>query len=242
LPDDPHLVLEAVHQRLPPTAAFSGRTAAWLHGLDVQPCNPVEVTVPDGGGISARAQVVLRRAELDGNEVVTLRGLPATAILRTLADAGHRLPLMEAVVIADMALYARLATLDEVRAYLRSRRGRKGVVRFRKVVDLADGAAESAMESRLRVLIVKSGLPRPQSQVSIYDGNGRFLGRVDLYYSEPRVGIEYDGGNHRSNLVADNRRQNDLINAGIHLLRFSAADIFDRPAWVVDQVRVALRR
>src|SRR3981081_3507315 len=48
-----HLLrLEAVFRRLPPGAAFSGRTAAWLHGLDLPPCDPVEVAVREGAGIS----------------------------------------------------------------------------------------------------------------------------------------------------------------------------------------------
>ena len=44
LADKPALLLEAVHRRLPVAAVFSGQTAAWLHGLDLPPCDPVEVT------------------------------------------------------------------------------------------------------------------------------------------------------------------------------------------------------
>jgi hypothetical protein len=25
---------------------FSGKTAAWLHGLEIEPCDPIEMTVP----------------------------------------------------------------------------------------------------------------------------------------------------------------------------------------------------
>jgi very-short-patch-repair endonuclease len=52
--------------------------------------------------------------------------------------------------------------------------------------------------------------------------------------------IEYDGVNHRDRLVEDNRRQNLLISAGFHLLRFTAGDIYDRPQTVAKQVRNAL--
>ena len=96
------------------------------------------------------------------------------------------------------------------------------------------------MESRLRMLLVLARLPRPEAQVSIRDGH-RFLGRVDLYYSEQRLGLEYDGGTHRDNLVDDNRRQNRLLQAGIRLLRFTAADIYSTPDLVVGQVRAALK-
>jgi hypothetical protein len=51
------LKLQAVAIRLPPGAAFAGRTAAWLHGLDIQPLNPIEVAAAPslGGSHSAPA-------------------------------------------------------------------------------------------------------------------------------------------------------------------------------------------
>ena len=45
---DPNVVLAAISRRLPTTAVFSGRTAGWLQGLDLPPCDPVEVTLPLG--------------------------------------------------------------------------------------------------------------------------------------------------------------------------------------------------
>jgi hypothetical protein len=50
LKESPHMMLTAVAKRLPGGAAFSGRTAAWLHGLDVAPCDPIEVTIPPPNG------------------------------------------------------------------------------------------------------------------------------------------------------------------------------------------------
>ncbi|HEV2033077.1 MAG TPA: hypothetical protein VGU71_02590 [Candidatus Dormibacteraeota bacterium] len=37
LKESPQLILSAIARRLPAAAAFSGRTAAWLHGLDFPP-------------------------------------------------------------------------------------------------------------------------------------------------------------------------------------------------------------
>ncbi len=96
------------------------------------------------------------------------------------------------------------------------------------------------METRLRLLLVLAGLPRPHAQVSLHDDAGRFVGRSDLYYPVQRLAIEYDGSTHRESLTADNRRQNRLINAGYRLLRFSAADVLSAPDSVVFLVRQAL--
>ena len=96
------------------------------------------------------------------------------------------------------------------------------------------------METRLRMLLVLAGLPRPEAQVSIHERNGRFLGRPDLYYPERRLGLEYDGGVHRASLAEYNRRQNRLLEEGVRLLRFTAGDLQLHPAVVVAQVRSVL--
>lgn len=98
------------------------------------------------------------------------------------------------------------------------------------------------MESRLRLLLVRGGLPRPEAQVSVQDARGVLLGRLDLYYPQARLGLEYDGENHRDRLTADNQRQNRLLEAGIHLLRFTGPDLASRPDAVIAEVGAALRR
>ena len=98
------------------------------------------------------------------------------------------------------------------------------------------------METRLRWLLLQAGLPRPEVQTDLRDGDGRFVGRADLYYPAARLVIEYDGVNHRERLIEDNRRQNLLITAGYTLLRFTAADIEKRAVVIEAQVRQALRR
>ena len=235
--DEPMLALEAAACRLPAVAAFSGLSAAWLHGLDVPASEPIEVIVPKGAGVSGRAGMRVRRARLPAEDVVTIRHLRATTILRTLEDLARRLPIVEATVIADMALNAGLADLSQFTAWARSRRGGRGLVNLRRVAALAEPRAESPMETRLRLLLVLSGLPAPEAQVEIRDDEGRFVGRPDLYYAPQRLGLEYDGGIHRQQLAEDNRRQNLLLRAGVRLLRFTAADVMSQPGLVVAQVR-----
>ncbi len=96
------------------------------------------------------------------------------------------------------------------------------------------------METRLRMVLVLARLPRPAAQVAIHNSRGNFAGRVDLHYPAHRLGIEYDGGVHKDRLAEDNRRQNLLLEAGVRLLRFTAADVRSRPEIVVGQVRAML--
>jgi hypothetical protein len=98
------------------------------------------------------------------------------------------------------------------------------------------------METRLRLLLVLAGLPRPGVQISLRDDEGRHLGRPDLLYRVQRLAIEYDGGNHRDRLIEDDRRQNGLVRAGFRLLRFTGPDVYKTPDLTVMQVRQELVR
>ncbi len=240
LKESPHLVLSAVARRMPVEAAFSGWTAAWLHGLDVSPCDPIEVTIPEPSGSSRLAGTLVRRTCLSADDVVRRRGLPVTTPHRTVLDLAGTRSITEGVVAADMFLHAGLVDIDELRAHVAEHPGARCIARLRRVVKLAEPDAESPMETRLRMLLVLAGLPRPEVQVSIHDLSGRFVGRPDLLYRRQGVAIEFDGGNHRDRLVDDNRRQNGLIAMGLQMLRFTAADVYGAGSAVVMQVRHAL--
>lgn len=239
-PVDADLRLAIVRHRLSVGAAFSDRTAAWLHGIDLAPCDPVEVTVPDVGGVSRLPGVRVHRRALGGEDVDVRRGLPVTSPLRTAIDLGGWLPLVDAVVAVDMVLRGRMVDIAELRAYVADHPGTKGVGRLRRVLELAEPRSESPMETRLRLLLVLAGLPPPRVQVTLHDKRDRFVGRPDLYYTDQRLAVEYDGDTHRTSLPADDRRQNRFVAAGIRLLRFTSADIYRTPDSVVEQVRAAL--
>ena len=234
--DDVLLKLKATQQRLPPGFAFSGMTAAWLFGLDVTACDPIEVTLPRNIPVRARAGVKLRRASLPAGETTSRRGFPVTSALRTTCDLGSRRDPIEWVVAIDSALHAGMLELADLNRYVELNTGAKGIRRLRRAVALADARAESPMETRLRVDLVAARLPTPEVQVELHDRGGRFLARVDLFYPDARLVIEFDGQNHRERLAADLRRQNALVNAGYQLLRFTAGDLAVRGA-VVAQVR-----
>ncbi len=238
--DDPIVVLGAVARRMPCDTVFSGRTAAWLHGLELPPCDPVEVTIPPARLISRLSRTAVRRSELAPREVARRRGFRVTSIDRTVADLGRRLPLIEAVTVLDMALHRRLVSEPHLRGWIASHRGFPGVTRPRRALELAESGTESVMETRLRLLLVMAGLPRPRVQVSLRDEGGHFLGRPDFYYPSHRLALEYDGAGHRERLAADNRRQNRLVDAGYRLLRFTAFDVLSAPNSVVTLVTRAL--
>jgi len=221
---------------LPPTATFVGRTAAWIHGIDVQAADPIQISEP---GLESRAGLDVWHIDVR-DETEEIRGLPVTSLNRTLLDLCATLPRVEALVALDMACHANLIDRDALRQYADGVNGRRGAARLRRLAGLA-APAESPMETRLRWLLLEAGLPAPEVQTDLYDDSGNFLGRADLYYPQANLVIEFDGGNHRDRLVGDNRRQNSLHRAGYKMLRFTAPDVYGRPHNVVALVTSALK-
>ena len=225
---------------MPGDALFAGRTAAWLHGLEVVACDPIEVTLPQHSTCSHLAGVSVTRSDYDIEEASEVRGLPVTSPIRTIADLARRGPFVESVVVLDMALRSSLVDREVLDSWIGSHRRYRGIGLLKRAIALADAGSESPMETRLRMLLVSDGLPAPAVQPTIRDEAGGFVARPDMCYLESRLALEYDGMTHRATLVEDNRRQNRLIDAGYRVLRFTAGDLLHRPASVTSQVRRAL--
>ncbi len=238
-PREEHLLI-AIASTLPEGAAFSGLTAARRLGIEAPIPKRPEIVVPDLSRVAHRAPATVRCIQLATDDVVWRDGFPLTSPARTCFDLAARLSLIDAVAAVDMALHSRVVTLEYFQQYVANHKGIAGVVRARKVLEHVEPKSESPMESRLRMLLVQAGLPRPDAQVSLNDARGGFVARVDLYYSEARLAIEYDGGQHRDQLIEDNRRQNRLLDIGVTVLRYTAPDLRAEPSHVVEQVRRAL--
>ena len=226
-------LVAAWRQALPADAVFAGRTAACLHRLDLEPEGRLEVAIPVRSQLRSREGLEVWRCDLDPTEIAIVRGSRVTTPSRTLLDICVRRPAVEALIALDCAARKRIPidNLDFA--------NRPGAARLRRLVKLA-APAESPMETRLRWLLLTAGLPLPEVQADLRDVDGRFLARADLYYRQARLVIEFDGGNHRERMVADDRRQNNLMGAGFRVLRFTAADVYRQPGMVATQVRGAL--
>ncbi|HEX6350435.1 MAG TPA: type IV toxin-antitoxin system AbiEi family antitoxin [Candidatus Dormibacteraeota bacterium] len=162
LADSPELKLAAALLHLPSTAVFSGLTAAWLHGLDSTFVEPIQVTLPAGHTVKARVGLRISRVRLAGLEIAQRGTWRVTSPVRTILDLSRSLPLIDAVVLADVAVHRRLATLESLRAAADLVPGSRNVQRVRRVLAHVEPKSESHIESRLRMLLVSAGLPKPQ--------------------------------------------------------------------------------
>ena len=222
------MVLMTVHRGLPEGSAFAGRTAARLHGLDIPAGRRPEAITPPDLGVADRVEATVRRVRLADGDIVRRRGFPVTSILRTAFDLAGRLPLVDAVVALDLALHAGLVQARAIHEYLAVHAEMPGVARARRALEHVEPKSESPMESRLRMLLVLGGLPRPAAQVDLLTPAGVFVARADLYYPDAALAVEYG--------------QNRIEDLGVSLLRYTGADLADRPQVVVAEVRAALGR
>jgi very-short-patch-repair endonuclease len=223
--------------------AISGLDAAAMWGADaIIRGAPIEATVPDPIRVRATHGLRIVRSPLPPGDCHPSTHLLRTTPGRTAFDVARRRDWRTAVVGIDAMLAARLVTKEEVSAFARTRKGWPRVSQVGKVLLLSDAGAESPQESRLRLILVAGGLPRPRTQYEVRDGMNRFVARLDLAYPEHRLGIEYDGDHHRTRAAFRNdlRRLNELRTCGYTVLRFAAADLFD-PQRVVATVKAAIR-
>ncbi|MDX6260265.1 MAG: hypothetical protein QOH84_1953 [Kribbellaceae bacterium] len=159
-----------------------------------------------------------------------------TTPTRTVLDCVRALPLFEALAVADSALHQEIVDPDELleaAARLRGPHRR----RIQTVVALADGRAESVLESALRAILIEAGIEGFEPQVLVRDKS--FSARVDLGNRAAKLGLEADGFEHHSSrrqLVKDNRRGVNLAIRGWTVLRFSWEDIMYDQDWVVASV------
>lgn len=203
---------------------------------------PIEVTVPSGVRLRSLPQVVARQSILGPDDLTWLHETRCTSALRTAFDLGRGLPFMDAVIAVDAMAAARLIKIEELAVYATNRPGWRGLKQLWQVLAIAEPRTESPMETRTRIVLVNGGLPRPVAQFEVRDDQGRFVARLDLAYPQWKIGIEYDGDQHRDAMTfrADVARLNRLRLAGWTILRFTATDVFRKPEQMVAQVRAII--
>ena len=87
-------------------------------------------------------------------------------------------------------------------------------------------------------LLRRAGITGWVANLSVVVGGRRY--ELDIALPEIRLAIEIDGYAYHSGdeqFQRDRTRQNALIAAGWRILRFTWADINDRPDYVVAQIR-----
>jgi hypothetical protein len=205
-------------------------TAAAMYGFDTEEPADLHVLSPPGSRLRSTDGLVVHRR--DGAPLVTVGDRPATSPAWTAVEVTRSLRRPRILATLDAALRSRRCTRPELWRMAADQAGRRGIVAVRDLIPLADGRAESPMESEARLAMIDGGLPIPELQYEILDGNGE-LRRVDFAWPEYRVAVEYDGLDWHSGADAmrrDRRRTAALMDVGWVVIAIVFEDVRYR-AW-----------
>lgn len=250
--DQVEALLTAALHLLPAGSAIAGLHAAALHGLPLplltdrhaasialRVCVPVSVTRKNH-----RVGLDVRWTELPAAHVQVVQGIrtlaPARLLLDLAADGWGRDDL---VALVDAALHNHRVTAAQLAEVLAWAARRRGCRLARLVIGLADAGAESPMETRLRLIIIDAGLPKPLTNRPVKD-RGRTVAWPDLSYPEWKIAIEYDGADHAGSArrARDEWRRVELRERGWTVLTFTSHEVLKAPEVVVARVRAQIGR
>lgn len=227
-------------------AAVSHRAAGRLWGTPGYGNARPEVTVEQARNRRSALGIVHGSLLLPDRHVTVRQSIPVTTIARTIFDLAGVQPEDRVARALDDALRRKLCTLRQINQvfFALAGQGRRGTVTMRTLLEArGEGYVPPASElERIgRAVFAEGGLPVPEFEVSL--GDGDLIGRVDCYWRHARLVVELDGRRYHDGLSArdsDRTRDNRLMAAGWRVLRFTWDDLVDRPAETLKIIRTAL--
>lgn len=199
----------------------AGLAVSALHGAkwvdDDEPIELIWRNARPPHGVVTRADLLLDR------ESQSMDGLVVTTPERTGFDIGRRGTLDRAVARLDALAAATRVTGAGIAQLMLDHPGARGLPQLRAALDLLDGGAASPRETRLRLLLIRAGYPRPRTQIPVLSADGRRRYFLDMGWDDDvKIAVEYDGDHHRSDPAQfeyDIRRLADIDEIGWRLVR-----------------------
>jgi hypothetical protein len=218
----------------------AGLSASAVHGAEwVDAAAPFEILHSNRNPLPG---LRVRGGRIEEDEVALIDGVPVTTPARTALDLGCWYPTDEAVAAIDALVRATDLKMADVELLAARYTGRRGIHLARRAIGLVDGGAQSPKESWLRLLLIRAGFPRPQTQIPVCDEFGEIFAYLDMGWEDAKVAAEYDGEQHRTDrrrYTWDIRRQEKIERRGWIDIRVVAGD---QPADIIRRVRGALAR
>jgi very-short-patch-repair endonuclease len=218
----------------------AGLSASAVHGAEwVDPAAPLELLHRNRNPL---AGLRVRGDRIEEEEVAVVDGIPVTTPARTALDLGCWYPTGDAVAAIDDLMRVTDLKVAEVEVLVDRYPARRGIQLARTAIGLADPGAQSPKETWLRLLLIRAGLPKPQTQIPVSAEFDDVTYYLDMGWEDVKVAAEYDGEQHRRDrwqYTWDIRRRETLERLGWIVIRVVAGD---RPSEITRRVRGALAR
>lgn len=249
-------LIEVTAPYLGPRTVLSHTSAAVLHGLPVPDDILFRVTATrfrtTRGGGNSRKKLRIFAAALAPEDIVEIGSLPVTSLSRTAADLARVLDQSDAVVLLDAALHdprgGELSGMrEQIADHIGIGRSRNNTFAAIQRLGLADGRADSPLETRIRLVFHRNGIDKPVLQWQIYDESGTFVARTDFAWPELGVVGEADGlvkylkhlrpGETPADAVVREKQREDRIRKrGLLVGRWINGDL-ERPTQICSELR-----
>ena len=209
-----------------PGTHLSHASAAAAWGFWSREDRLVTVTRPGSGGPRRHGGVLVFRSSILDGDHATLRGIPLTAVPRTLLDLASRLSERALARAVREAVRLELTTIEAIADCLARHRGRRGSRRLLAVIARYAGLpierARSGAEVRALEILRAAGYALPRLNVRIAGEE------ADLSWA-PNVLIEVDGGPFHLDVGNDARKQACWERAGWTVRRISSDYVYEHP-------------
>jgi hypothetical protein len=179
-------------------AIVTGVAASAIHGAEWVDADSTIELIYEHTHACPPAGIVARSERISDDEICLVDGIPVTTIARTALDIGRYQRRDLAIARLDALMRAAPFSTEEVLLLAKRYRGARGVKKFKDAIPLVDGGAASPRETWLRLIYIDAGLPKPTTQIPIFDTDGTLLRTVDMGWEKFKVVSEYDGDQHRT--------------------------------------------
>ena len=190
-----------------------------------------EVSVPHDVRARPGPGIRLHRIAVPARDVHVIAGLPVTSRQRTVLDCLLSLPPDQGRTLLDRALQRGWVQLPGIAAAVHDARGRWGITRARALLAVAEPGTASDAERVAQGLLVTGGVTGWVRGYPLLVG-GQVVAILDIAFPHALLAIEIDGWAWHSDperFQRDRQRQNALVAAGWTVLRFTWADLIERP-------------
>ncbi len=217
-------------------------TAAQAYGFDTEDSSTLHILNPTGHQLRPAPGLIIHRR--DGAPLMSVSGRPATAAAWTAVEVARTLPRPRALATLDAALRSRQCDPHALSGAVTAQSGRRGIVKVRHLLPLADGRSESPMESEARLVMIDGGLPEPVLQYEVIDAMGH-LRRLDFAWPNQMIAAEYDSDQWHVGADAlrrDRRKQAAMQDLGWIVVPIVREDVRHRKHELVDRIFAHLDR
>jgi predicted transcriptional regulator of viral defense system len=229
-----------------PDAVLSHRSAADLLGIRENRRARIDVTAPGRRGRSPRGIDAHRDGSLATADRTEVDGIPCTSVARTLLDFAGVESLWELRKAVGEAEVKRILDKPVARRLIKRSRGRRGVARFRMVLDEIHPETRrtrSYLERLFLEMCARAELPRPEVNVPLRVGKDRF--KPDFLWRDSGLIFEADSRQfHDTDMkfLDDRRREQRLQLAGWHVSHCTWWEVEHEPRRLAETVRALLAR